>query len=71
MSTLLDVTRGDQALSLPKGTKLVSHSQRHKACKISSNVSDGMEWWDISGADGSLLQAISPLEVESRWRLST
>ena len=71
MKTPLDVTRSDQALSLPKGTKLISDSQTHMACKISSNVSDGMEWWDIAGTDGSLLQAISPLEVESRWRLST
>lgn len=71
MNTPLDVTRIDQTLSLPKGTKLISHSQAHMACKISSNVSDGMEWWDISGTDGSLLQTMCPLEVEARWRLAT
>lgn len=65
----LDITRSDQALSLPKGTTLVSESNTHHACKISSNVSDGMEWWNISGTDGSMLQTISPLEVEPRWVL--
>lgn len=69
MKDSVDVTRTDQALSLPKGVTLVSESRTHHACKISSNVSDGMEWWDISGTDGSSLQTISPLEIEPRWEL--
>lgn len=67
MKDSVEVTRSDQAISLPKGATLISESKAHHACKISSNVSDGMEWWDISGTDGTFLQTISPLEVEGRW----
>lgn len=67
MNDSVEVTRTDQVVSLPKGSTLVSESKNHHARKVSSNVSDGMEWWDISGADGSTQQTISPLEIESRW----
>lgn len=67
----MDVTRVDQALSLPKGVQLVGVSGIRCARKVSSNVSDGMEWWSITSfPDGTALnETSSPFDVEEKWLL--
>lgn len=70
MKESMNVTRTDQAISLPRGVTLVNESRTRMACKISSNVHDGMEWWRItSSTDGSYSEGTSPFDFDPSWRL--